>query len=63
MLNKGKLKSDIIDILKSLKQQEDSEANTIDAFSTGLANAIDEFIKSGTVITNGSASSQTGKVT
>lgn len=65
-LNKPKLKQDILSILTDM---ESREVDSKDEFATRLSNAIDDFVKSGTVAagikvsTTGSATAQTGATT
>lgn len=62
-LNKPALKADIITILTTLKGQTDNPMQSIEQFAEALATAIDKYIKTGTVITTGSATTQTGTIT
>lgn len=62
-LNKPALKADIITILTTLKGQTDNPMQSIEQFAEALATAIDKYVKTGTVITNGSATTQTGTIT
>lgn len=62
-LNKPALKADIITILTTLKGQTDNPMQSIEQFAEALATAIDKYVKTGTVITTGSATTQTGNIT
>ena len=62
-LNKPALKADIITILTTLKGQTDNPMQSIEQFAEALATAIDKYVKTGTVITTGSATTQTGTIT
>ena len=62
-LNKPALKAEIVTILTTLKGQTDNPAQSIQQFAEALATAIDNYVKTGTVITTGSATTQTGTIT
>lgn len=62
-LNKPALKADIITMLTTLKGQTDNPMQSIEQFAEALATAIDKYVKTGTVITTGSATTQTGTIT
>ncbi len=63
-LNKAGLKDAILEIMDELATREDDPATAREDFATMLSNAIDTFVKTGTVTvsvtTTGTASSQTG---
>lgn len=69
-LVKSTLKNDILNILNTLKTEENQEV-AIDKFATMLATSIDKYIRSGTVTipagitvaTTGTAAAQTGATT
>lgn len=60
-LNKAALKTAIVSLLTDMLTKEE---NSIDEFATRLSNAVDTFVKSGTVsvtvTTSGTATSHTG---
>lgn len=58
-LNKEDLKTTISSILKEMLTKEE---NSIDQLAGKLSDAIETFVKSGTVMTQGSAVSQTGYI-
>ena len=49
--------------MTTLKGQTDNPMQSIEQFAEALATAIDKYVKTGTVITNGSATTQTGTIT
>ena len=51
-LNKKKLQSDIESVLNNLRKQTDDPAKASKDFATQLADAIDSYVKSGSVSTN-----------
>lgn len=55
-LDKNTLKLSIVTLLNQLKDYDESsgktQADAINKFATDLSNAIDTYVKSGTVITN-----------
>ncbi len=61
VLNKANLKASIISLMTEMLTQE---GDSIDNFATQLSNAIDTYVKSGTVnvtvATTGTAAAQTG---
>ncbi len=63
-LDKPALKTEILDILYDLSMQEDNPEGAREEFATRLSNAINTFVKSGTVnvtvSTTGTATAQTG---
>ena len=63
-LNKPSLINDIIDVLKKVEKEEKSKEKARMEFAKGIANAVEKYVKSGTVTTNvvtaGSAVAQTG---
>lgn len=62
-LDKPKLKTDIQSILTSLRNMTDEDfQNHQEIFSERLSSAIDEFVRSGMVITQGTAAAQQGQV-
>lgn len=63
-LDKPTLKKDIKDLLQDLREMTDDQfLNHQEIFSERLATAIDTFVRSGKVITAGSATAQQGTVT
>ncbi len=63
-LDKILLKSDIKDILSDLRNMTDTEfANHQEIFAERLSAAIDLYVRSGKVITVGSATTQQGAIT
>ena len=61
-LDKKTLKSSIVKILNDLKNREDNQQTAITDYAEALTNAIDVFVKSGTVSVNtvGGPNAQTG---
>lgn len=62
-LNKVALEVDIIRILESLKGKTSEPDKAILDFAKQLSEAIDRYVRSGTVITKGSATTQIGNIT
>lgn len=63
-LDKTTLKESILDLLDELSEREDKPEDAREDFATGLSDAIETFVKSGTVNvtvhTTGTASAQSG---
>jgi hypothetical protein len=63
-LNKAQLQLQIIQILNDFENEENVTGEQAKlSFSEKLANAIDAFVRTGTVMTTGTATSQTGTIT
>jgi len=61
-LDKAGLIADIKSILNNTKTKEVNQQTTINDYATQLAEAIDKYVKTGTVNTAGSASAQVGTI-
>lgn len=63
-LDKPTLKNDIKELLQDLRQMTDEQfLNHQEIFSERLSTAIDTFVRSGKVMTAGSATAQQGMIT
>lgn len=63
-LNKAALKDTLVSLFTNEQSEEESPAQSVERLATGIANAVDAFVKSGqvnvTVATTGSATAQSG---
>lgn len=62
-LNKTGLKAAILAIFEDMATREDHPETVREDFATQLSDAIDAFVKTGTVTTTGTATAQTGVIT
>lgn len=61
-LDKATLKSDIKQLFRGMREIEDNE-KAEEKYAEELANIIEKYVKSGKVITTGSATTQQGLIT
>lgn len=60
MLNKEKLKTDIISILNDMKDSTDTQENSFNIFAERLSDCIDSYVKTATIVSQPSQVASAG---